>query len=62
MTLVLTNITLNLAMIPLLGIQGAALATALSYICGIAALSVLSYRVLGWNLLTNIVAHRIVNR
>jgi O-antigen/teichoic acid export membrane protein len=56
MTLVLSNIILNLAMIPLLGIKGAAIATALSYMCGIAALSILSCRFIGWNLLTNIVA------
>jgi O-antigen/teichoic acid export membrane protein len=52
-TLVLSNIILNLAMIPLLGIKGAAMATALSYICGIAALFYLARRKLGWNLLTN---------
>jgi O-antigen/teichoic acid export membrane protein len=55
MTLVLSNIILNLAMIPLLGIMGAAIATALSYICGIAALLYLARRTLGWNLLTNLV-------
>jgi O-antigen/teichoic acid export membrane protein len=58
MALVLSNIMLNLVMIPLLGIMGAAIATALSYIIGIAALYFLSYRLLGWNLLTNIVARR----
>lgn len=55
MTLVLTNIILNLAMIPMLGIKGAAIATALSYICSIAALFYLVRRTLGWNLLTNLV-------
>jgi len=58
MTLVLTNIILNLAMIPLLGIRGAAIATALSYIGGIAALFYLARRVLGWNLLANRVRTR----
>ena len=58
MALVLSNIMLNLVMIPLLGIMGAAIATSLGYIIGIAALYFLSYRLLGWNLLTNIVARR----
>jgi O-antigen/teichoic acid export membrane protein len=53
LTLVLSNIVLNVSLIPLLGILGAAVGTALSYICGIVALFFLARRMLGWNLLTN---------
>jgi O-antigen/teichoic acid export membrane protein len=58
MTLVAANIAFNLAIIPLLGIIGAAAATGLSYIAGISALIFLSRRVLGWNLLSNRVVER----
>jgi O-antigen/teichoic acid export membrane protein len=58
LSLVLSNIVLNVALIPPLGILGAAVGTALSYICGIVALYFLTRRMLGWNLLTNFVAHR----
>jgi len=58
MAVILTNIVLNIALIPLLGINGAAIATALSYISGIAALIFLAMKMLGWNLLTNLVENQ----
>lgn len=50
---VLTNVVLNLSLIPVLGIEGAAIGTASSYFAAIAALAIMSRRQLGWNLLTN---------
>ncbi|HLG20644.1 MAG TPA: oligosaccharide flippase family protein [Bdellovibrionota bacterium] len=50
---VCTNFGLNAALIPLLGIEGAALATAMSYVVGIATIVFLVHRLLAWNLLTN---------
>lgn len=47
------NIALCVLLIPSFGIDGAAFATAASYIVGIAMMLVLSHRLLGWNLLTN---------
>ena len=56
LTLVFSNIGLNYLMIPLLGINGAAIATSTSYIIGIMMLIFLARRLLGWNLVTN--AHK----
>lgn len=53
LTLVFSNIVLNVTLIPLLGILGAAIATSLGFMCGFAALFLLARRRLGWNLLTN---------
>lgn len=53
MILVTSNIAFNLAIIPFLGIIGAAAATGLSYIAGITALFFFAHRFLGWNLLYN---------
>ncbi|MCG6121914.1 MAG: oligosaccharide flippase family protein [Microvirga sp.] len=53
---VMTNVVVNIALIPLIGIEGAALGTAASYLAAVIALAVMSRRLLGWNLLTNSVA------
>lgn len=50
---VVTNIVLNIALIPVLGIAGAALGTAASYMVGLIVLFSMSKRLVGWNLLTN---------
>lgn len=50
---VMTNVALNLALIPVLGIEGAAIGTASSYLAAITALWVMSNRQLGWNIMTN---------
>ena len=58
MIIVLTTIVMNTALIPLLGINGAAIAMALGYISGVTVLVYLVSRFLGWNLLTNLVKGR----
>ncbi len=50
---VVTNIVLNIILIPQLGIAGAALGTAASYMVGLIVLFSMSRRLVGWNLLTN---------
>lgn len=50
---VCTNVGLNAALIPLLGMEGAATAAAISYLVGIAVMMALVRRRLRWNLLTN---------
>lgn len=50
---VVTNVLLNLMLIPLLGIEGAALASATSYVIGIVMLLLFVRRILRWNLFTN---------
>jgi O-antigen/teichoic acid export membrane protein len=47
------NVIFALALLPVLGIAGAACGTALSYVAGISALLWFSRRIVGWNLLTN---------
>jgi len=56
MIIVLTTILMNTALIPLLGITGAAIAMALGYMSGVTVLVYLVSRFLGWNLVTNLVA------
>lgn len=56
LAIVVTNIVCNALLVPYLGIEGAALATALSYLAGIVVLTVMVRRLLNWNLLTNLVA------
>lgn len=51
--IVVANISLNVALVPHLGIAGAAVATSASYLTGIGGLIFLSCRMVGWNLLTN---------
>lgn len=53
MITVLCNAAVAVALLPLLGIAGAACGTALSYVAGAAALLFFSRRVVGWNLLAN---------
>ncbi len=53
LTIVLSNIVLNATLIPILGIKGAAIATASSYFIGITVLLVMVHRLLGWNLMNN---------
>ena len=50
---VAANAAVAVLLLPVLGIAGAALGTAVSYVAGVAALLVFSRRVVGWNLLTN---------
>lgn len=47
------NVIGSSVLLPLLGLEGAALGTALSYISGTAALFVLSRQLIGWRLFTN---------
>lgn len=47
------NVAVAVALLPALGIAGAACGTAASYVAGAAALLVFSRRVVGWNLLAN---------
>ena len=55
LAVVVANVVLNLSLVPLLGLEGAALATAASYIIGILMLFVLARKWLGWNLWNNTV-------
>ncbi|WP_313950766.1 oligosaccharide flippase family protein [Accumulibacter sp.] len=55
MTAVGANIIMAAVLLPLIGIEGAALGTALSYLCGILMLVIFSSRLLGWRLLSNTV-------
>ncbi|MBI5720048.1 MAG: oligosaccharide flippase family protein [Burkholderiales bacterium] len=50
---VAANAAVAVALLPVLGIAGAACGTALSYLAGAAALLVFSRRIVGWNLLAN---------
>lgn len=47
------NVSLNLALIPVVGIEGAAIGTASSYLAAVVSLILMTDRRLGWNLLTN---------
>lgn len=53
LTLVGTNVGVALLLLPVLGIEGAALGTATGYIAGILAAVFFANRLLGWNLLSN---------
>jgi O-antigen/teichoic acid export membrane protein len=53
LALVGTNVAMAALLLPILGIEGAALGTATSYIVGIAVMVFFARRVLGWNLLNN---------
>lgn len=53
MSIAIVNIILCFLLIPTFGIIGAAISTALSYITGIAIMLILSYLLLGWNMLSN---------
>lgn len=50
---VVMNVILNIYLVPMIGIEGAALATSASYLVGIGIIIVLSKRLIGWNLLIN---------
>lgn len=50
---VAANAGVAVALLPLLGIAGAATGTAVSYVAGAAALVLFSRRIVGWNLLAN---------
>lgn len=50
---VCSNATINLLLVPTLGIAGAAIGTAGSYVVGTLTLMFLAQRCFGWNLLTN---------
>ncbi|WP_461432990.1 oligosaccharide flippase family protein [Hoeflea alexandrii] len=47
------NVSLNLALIPVVGIEGAAIGTASSYLAAVVSLILMTDRRLGWNLLSN---------
>nr|WP_290128993.1 oligosaccharide flippase family protein [Hoeflea alexandrii] len=47
------NVSLNLALIPVVGIEGAAIGTASSYLAAVVSLILMTDSRLGWNLLTN---------
>jgi hypothetical protein len=53
LVLVVTNITVAVLLLPLLGIEGAALGTAVSYVAGVLTMAIFANRLLGWNLFTN---------
>jgi O-antigen/teichoic acid export membrane protein len=53
LSVVIVNSLVNVFLIKLIGVEGAALATAASYIAGISMLIILVKRLIGWNLLTN---------
>lgn len=53
LSVVLSNVVMNLALVPIWGINGAAVATALALMIGMGVLSVFSRQLLSWNLLTN---------
>jgi len=53
LSVVIVNGFVNVLLVPLIGIEGAAVATAASYATGIFMLIVLAKRLIGWNLLTN---------
>ena len=53
LSVVMVNAMINVLLVPYIGIEGAALATAISYIAGIAMLILLAKQLIGWNLLTN---------
>lgn len=50
---VATNVILNIALIPILGIVGAAVGTGMSYVASIVVLIILSRQFFGWNMLSN---------
>lgn len=50
---VLLNTATNLALVPILGIEGAAIGTVVGYAAGLGLLVVQGRRLLGWNLITN---------
>lgn len=59
MVTVAANAIVAVLLLPFLGIEGAALGTAVSYVCGISMLVFFTRRVLGWHLISNIaVANR----
>jgi O-antigen/teichoic acid export membrane protein len=53
LSVVLVNALINVFLVPFIGAEGAALATAASYVAGISVLILLANRLIGWNLLTN---------
>ncbi|HRN87721.1 MAG TPA: oligosaccharide flippase family protein [Hyphomicrobium sp.] len=55
MTGFIVNVIGNVALIPVFGLEGAAMGTAASYIAAVTVLALMSYRLFGWNLLTNTV-------
>jgi len=49
----LANVIGNVALIPILGLEGAAIGTACSYVAATLVLVLMSKKLLGWNLITN---------
>lgn len=48
-----TNAVIAVLLLPVLGIEGAAIGTAASYLAGIIMLTLFAHRVVRWNLLSN---------
>lgn len=55
LVLVGSNIIVALALLPILGIEGAAIGTGISYLAGITMMILFARKLLGWNVLTNTV-------
>ncbi|MEZ5690636.1 MAG: oligosaccharide flippase family protein [Rickettsiales bacterium] len=53
MSIAIVNIILGLILIPALGITGAAASTAISYLVGTSIMIFFSYKLLGWNMISN---------
>jgi O-antigen/teichoic acid export membrane protein len=53
LSVVMVNALVNVVLVPLIGAEGAAFATAASYVAGISVLIMLANRLIGWNLITN---------
>jgi O-antigen/teichoic acid export membrane protein len=53
LAVICTNVVLNALLIPRMGLEGAALGTAISYVVGIVTMMFLVRRRLRWNLLAN---------
>lgn len=51
--MVIGNAVAAILLLPVIGIEGAAVGTAMSYVCGISMLVYISNRLLGWNLVSN---------
>lgn len=52
-TVTVLNVVMCLFLVPMIGIEGAAIATVTGYVSGVAMLVYFSPRLVGWNLLTN---------
>ena len=58
LTVVLLNVVLNVSLVPIWGIEGAAFATIAGYLVGIGMLIAMCRYLIGWNLVTNSMSNR----